>query len=123
MIYLDSCIVVYLVEKHPAFYAQLDRSLRQHAPIGFAISPLVVLECLVGPLKQGDAALGERYERFFTAVTSLPNDEAVFREAAWLRAHFGIKTPDALHLAVANRNGCMQFWTNDDAWSKSRRLR
>lgn len=99
MIYLD-CIVIYLVEKHPAFYAQLDQSLRQHASVGFAISPLVVLECLVGPLKQGDAALKERFESFFTTVTPLPNDEAVFREAARLRAHFGIKTPDALHLAV-----------------------
>ena len=114
MIYLDSCIVIYLVEKHPMLYAQLDQTLRQHASVGFAISPLVVLECLVGPLKQGDSGLLERFESFFATVMSLPNDEAVFREAARLRAHFGLKTPDALHLAVADRYGCTQFWTNDD---------
>ena len=109
MIYLDSCIVIYLVEKHPAFYERLDQALRQHASVGFAISPLVVLECLVGPLKQGDAGLLERFESFSATVMSLPNDEAVFREAARLRAHFGLKTPDALHLAVADRYGCTQF--------------
>lgn len=114
MIYLDSCIVIYLIEKHPLFYLPLDQAFRQHAQVGFAISPLVILECLVGPLKQGDNALQARFERFFMTVTHLPNDEAVFREAAQLRAHFGIKTPDALHLSVANRYGCTQFWTNDD---------
>lgn len=100
MIYLDSCVVIYLVEKHPVFYAPLDLRFRQHAAVGFAISPLVMLECLVGPLKQGDTVL---QERFFTTVTLLPCDETVFREAAQLRVRFGVKTPDALHLSVANR--------------------
>ena len=31
MIYLDSCIVIYLVEKHPLFYRPLDRQFRAHA--------------------------------------------------------------------------------------------
>lgn len=96
------------------FYASLDRQFRGHAAVGFAISPLVILECLVGPLKQRDVALQGRFESFFTTVTLLLCDETVFREAARLRAHFGIKTPDALHLSVANRYGCTQFWTNDD---------
>ena len=62
MIYLDSCIVIYLVEKHPLFYEPLDRQFRDHASLGFAISPLVVLECLVGPLQREDATLQARFE-------------------------------------------------------------
>ncbi len=118
MIYLDSCIVIYLVEKHPLFYAPLDRLFREHDPSGFAISPLVVLECLVGPLKRGDAALQTRFESFFAVVSQLPDDEAIFRGAAELRAHFGIKTPDALHLATAEHYGCTRLWTNDDRLAK-----
>jgi len=114
MIYLDSCIVIYLVEKHPVFYPLLEQKFRQNVQTGFAISPLVILECLVGPLKQGDAVLQARFERFFTTVTHLPADKTIFREAAQLRARFGVKTPDALHLSVTNRYGCIQFWTNDD---------
>ena len=95
MIYLDSCIVIYLVEKHPLFYTPLDQKFREQGASGFAISPLVILECLVGPLKRSDAALQARFESFFAVVTQLPNDEMVFRKAAELRARFGIKTPDA----------------------------
>ena len=59
-----------------------------------------------------------RFEGFFAAVAQLPNDEAVFRRAAELRARLGVKTPDALHLATAERYGCVQFWTNDDRLAK-----
>jgi len=31
-----------------------------------------------------------------------------------LRARFGLKTSDALHLATAQRHGCIALWTNDD---------
>lgn len=114
MIYLDSCIVIYLVEKHPLFYSPLDQKFREQGASGFSISPLVVLECLVGPLKQNDATLQARFESFFAVVVQLPNDETVFRKAAELRARFGIKTPDALHLATAEHYGCTRLWTNDD---------
>jgi uncharacterized protein len=58
--------------------------------------------------------LQERFERFFSLVIHLPMDEAIFIAAAAKRASFGLKTPDALHLAVAEHYGCSQFWTNDD---------
>lgn len=118
MIYLDSCIVIYLIEKHPLFYAPLDRLFREHDPSGFAISPLGMLECLVGSLKRGDTALQARFESFFAVVAQLPNDKAVFRRAAELRTHFGIKTPDALHLATAEHYGCTRLWTNYNRLAK-----
>ncbi len=118
MIYLDSCIVIYLVEKHPTFYSSIEKQFRQNAREGFAISPLVILESTVGPLKRGDTMLEKRFEQFFAATTSLDLDEAVFRKAAEKRAQFGLKTPDALHLSVAETYGCSQVWTNDDRLAK-----
>ena len=114
MIYLDSCIVIYLVEKHPVFYNPIEQHFRLNVEQGFAISPLVVLECLVGPLKRGNSELTGRFEQFFATVTLLSIDETVFRRAAEKRANFGVKTPDALHLATAEHHGCSQVWTNDD---------
>jgi uncharacterized protein len=114
MIYLDSCIVIYLVEKHPTYYTPLDTLFRQNISEGFAISPLVILECLVGPLKQNDTALQTRFEAFFQTVTVLSLDEIVFRKAAEKRASFSVKTPDALHLATAEVYECKQVWTNDE---------
>jgi predicted nucleic acid-binding protein len=43
---------------------------------------------------------------------------AVFHQAAELRAQYGLKTPDALHLATARHHGCTALWTNDNRLSK-----
>ena len=118
MIYLDSCIVIYLVEKHPIFYGPIEERFRKDAAEGFAISPLVILECVVGPLKRGDVELERRFEQFFTTATYLELNEKVFREAARKRARLGLKTPDAVHLSVAEGYGCSQVWTNDSRLSK-----
>jgi predicted nucleic acid-binding protein len=40
--------------------------------------------------------------------------DEVYFEAAQLRARFGLKTPDALHLATAQHHRCDALWTNDD---------
>ena len=117
MIYLDSCIVIYLVEKHPLFYKAVEQRFRSNVAEGFAISPLVILECLVGPLKRKDAALERRFEQFFATVTRLELNETIFRKAAEKRARLSIKTPDALHLAVAEHYGCSRVWTNDNRFA------
>lgn len=67
----------------------------------------------MGPLKNKDASLKLRYETFFSYLATLPMTSEVYHEAARIRAEFGIKTPDALHLATAKLHGCHQFYTND----------
>lgn len=117
MIYLDSCIVIYAVEQSPLFATRITQALKR-AKQPFAISPLVVSECLVAPLKRGDAAMGQRFEAFFVRSIMLSLVEADFRQAAQLRAQFSLRTPDALHVACAARHGCTQLWTNDQRLDK-----
>jgi predicted nucleic acid-binding protein len=83
------------------------------------ISPLVRLECLVAPLRWGDQVLQQRYRNFFATVTSLSIPETIYEDATILRARHLLKTPDALHLAIALHHGCEEFWTNDDRLSKA----
>ena len=85
----------------------------------FAISPLVQLECLVKPIKSGDLVLQRHYEAVFGQFVQLALTEPVFLAAAQLRAHFGLRTPDALHLACAQVHGCTALWTNDDRLAKA----
>jgi predicted nucleic acid-binding protein len=80
----------------------------------FGISPLVKCECLVAPLKRGDPVLEQAYLEFFDRFLPLEMPESVYLRAAQLRARFGIRTPDALHLASAQHHGCESMWTNDD---------
>jgi uncharacterized protein len=85
----------------------------------FAISPLVKLECLVKPLQTGDLVLHKRYESVFEQLSLLLLGDNVFLQAAQLRSRFGLKTPDALHLACAQANECRSIWTNDDRLARA----
>jgi len=51
-IYLDSCIVIYLVERHPVFSPVIQKALNNLGNVGdviLSVSPLVRLEVLVKP--------------------------------------------------------------------------
>lgn len=113
VIYLDSCIVIYAVEDDGSRGAAVRQRLADADSSIVAVSGLVTMECLVGPLRAGDLALRDHYERALANFERLPVGEAQFIRAAELRARHGLRTPDALHLAVAQSQGCDELWTND----------
>jgi uncharacterized protein len=113
VIYLDSCLVIYLVEEHPLWGASVARAIDAETEVDFAISPLVKCECLVGPIRTGNAILQQEYSQLFDEFTVLDMPESVFLRAAELRARVAIKLPDTLHLASAEHHRCDELWTND----------
>jgi uncharacterized protein len=119
LIYLDSCVVIYLVENHPLWADNIQNRMAKEELDVFAISPLVKLECLVKPLQTGDLVLQKRYESVFEQLSLFLLGDDVFLQAAQLRSRFGLKTPDALHLACAQANGCRSLWTNDDRLARA----
>jgi uncharacterized protein len=118
-VYLDTCIVIYYIERHSVYAGGIDALLKSAPPGDFCYSPLVRLECLVKPLRSKDLLLQQLYQRFFTPQLFLDMTPDIFDLAAQLRAdHAGLKTPDALHLATAQHYGCAEFWTNDERLHK-----
>jgi predicted nucleic acid-binding protein len=113
LIYLDTCLLIYLVERHPDFGARVEAALAA-SDAQFAISPLVKLECLVQPMRSGDLVRQRYFESALAELRLLPMPEPVYLAAAQLRARFNLRTPDALHLACAQQHGCDALWTNDD---------
>ena len=114
LIYLDSCLVIYLVERDPVRAPQVRQAIAENPDSSFAISALVRLECLVHPLRTGDERLKRLYDGALDRLHSLTLSDDVYVLAASLRARHGLKTPDALHLACARHYGCEALWTNDD---------
>jgi uncharacterized protein len=114
VIYLDACLVIYLTEGHSRWGEAVAFAMAEVADARFGISPLVKCECLVGPIKRGDPVLQRAYTELFDQFLTLAMPEPVYLEAAQLRARFGLKTPDALHLACAQHHRCDALWTNDD---------
>jgi predicted nucleic acid-binding protein len=113
LIYLDSCILIYLVERHPVHAVTLEAALEASAD-RFAVSPLVRFECLIQPLRSSDLVRQRIYDQLLAQLVPLPIDDSVWLAAAQLRARFNLRTPDALHLACAQLHGCEALWTNDD---------
>lgn len=116
-IYLDSCIIIYLVERHPIFASIIQSKLEALENVTLTISPLVRLEVLVKPLREKQTALINLYERFLSEQQSLTMPNPVFDVALSLRVEHNLKTPDALHLATAQYHDCKYFWTNDNRLS------
>ena len=119
MIHLDSCLVICFVEPESASHRAVTEALVAATRATMAISGLVVMECLVGPLQHRDEGLREDYERAFGAMTLLPLTRMIFERAAGLRAAHRLKTSDAIHLASALESGCDELWTDDDRLSRA----
>ncbi|WP_260856237.1 type II toxin-antitoxin system VapC family toxin [Microbacterium sp. BH-3-3-3] len=113
MIYVDSCLVIYAIERDDEIGDCTRTALaRAHEPL--ATSPLVMMEALVKPMRATDAEAQLTMWSAFDAFELLPADPDAFLDAALLRArHRGLQTADALHLAIARRAGCSALWTND----------
>ena len=118
-IYLDATIVIYLVEQVSPFAAAVEARLRQTG-IVLVASELTRLECRVKPLRLGDVNLLRNYDEFFnTAVSEItPLSADVIDRATAIRAPYGFKTPDAIHLAAAVVSGCDVFLTNDSQFDR-----
>ena len=122
-VYLDACIVIYLVEQKNDYWRSLQQHFETYVNQGhqFVVSELTRMECLTQPLRQKNALLHDAFERFFNSNTHVIADlkRPVFDLATHLRANHSLKTPDALHLAAAIHYGCHEFWTNDHRLQKA----
>lgn len=117
LVYLDANPIIYTVEKHPVFgplLRPLWAAAQSHA-IDVVSSELALLEALVLPIKNNDAALVADYELALEGadISLAPITRSILRHAATLRATIKVKTPDAIHLATAQALGCSLFITND----------
>ncbi len=117
MVFLDASPVIYLIEQPANFGPKITARVTSLLASGerLAVSDLVRMECQVGPLKANDAVLLAQYVTFFRSpdVSVLPVSPAVCDRAARIRAQYGFKPLDSLHLAAAVEHGCTLFLTND----------
>jgi predicted nucleic acid-binding protein len=117
MVFLDANPVIYLIEQPANLGSKAMARVSQLLAIGerLAVSDLVRMECQVGPLKSQDGALLAKYNTFFASpdLDVLPVSTSVCDRAAQIRAQFGFKPLDCLHLAAAVESGCTLFLTKD----------
>ncbi len=113
-IYLDAVSIIYLVENVEPYAAVMIARLDQPGTVQLC-SELTRLECRVKPLRDGEKALLTAFDSYFAHIihTVLPLSRQTINQATKLRANYGFKTPDAIHLAAAISAECDIFLTND----------
>ncbi len=102
-LFLDACVIIYLVEAAEPFHSQVLNILHQHYTGKVSVSSLSFLECCVKPMRENNSAVLYLYNQFFRAydvqVIELTTD--VIRTATELRAQYTLHTPDAIQAACA----------------------
>ena len=115
---IDSMVFIYAFENHP-IYVPLVRPILEALEKGemeAVTSTLTLAECLVQPYKKKDAILAAQYRVLFHNFPNLfiyPLTEDTADKAAFLRAQYHLKIPDAIQLATAFAAGSRSFLTND----------
>ncbi|MEH2392277.1 MAG: PIN domain-containing protein [Nostoc sp.] len=117
VIYIDTSIGIYSVEWNPNYYSLLRPLwLKFHTgEIEVVSSELILMETLVIPLKNNDTFLVNAYEELLLSenMQLIPISQFILPQAANLRATTNLKTPDAIHAAIALSVNSNQFITND----------
>jgi predicted nucleic acid-binding protein len=124
----DTSPVIYFVEANPQYDAlvtEIFQRVSNGAPLGVT-STITLSEVLVQPIIQGQTLLQREYRdlllrsrNFSTSAISATIAEL----GAELRAHYRLRTPDALQIATAIEAGCEAFLSNDAGLRRVTELR
>jgi predicted nucleic acid-binding protein len=118
-VYLDSAPLIYLIEEVAPYAAALEERLAAPTTVQIC-SDLTRLECRVKPMREGQNELLSAFDSYFEEIIAeiVALSRPLIDHATQLRAHYGFRTPDALHLAAAIAAGCDLFLTNDHQLSR-----
>ncbi len=113
-LYLDTAPVIYLVQGTEGFSDAVERAINRSG-VELIVSHLTRMECRVLPVRSGDSALLQDFDRFFSddVQETVSLDAEVMDRATTIRAEYGFSTPDAIHLASAVIGQCDIFLTAD----------
>jgi uncharacterized protein len=112
--YLDACCFIYVTEGAPAWRAAVEARLRTlPATSGLVTSRISRLECRSKPMRDRDAVLLARYDTSFANARIVEVTAAIIERATELRARYGFRSPDAIHLATAIDARVDVFLTGD----------
>jgi predicted nucleic acid-binding protein len=122
--YLDANTIIYALEGFPEF-ANLRTGLLEPLDAGAfsaVTSELTLVETVLGPRKTGNLVAERVFRTFLTPSPQLsvePVTLAVLEKVIDIRTRFGLKIPDAIHVATGILSGCTVFVTRDVAWART----
>jgi predicted nucleic acid-binding protein len=127
-LYLDANIIIYLIEAVEPFQSRIRNhifSIESQSASELITSRLSCLECRSKPLAEKNLELLGRYDQFFSRsllqLVEITPD--VIDRATTIRAQYGFKSADAIHLASGILRGADLFLTGDTRLYRCSELR
>jgi predicted nucleic acid-binding protein len=124
--YLDSNVVIRLVEGLPSTRSPLEQRLSHFLvkPQSLMTSRLTRLECRSKPLRLGAIQILAAFDQFFNGIELqiVELTASIVEYATELRAVYNLKSPDALHLSSAIQSGSAIFLTADQGLARCREI-
>lgn len=122
-VFFDTAPIIYFIEKNNRYHGAVKPiiSMLDTRQAWGVTSTITLLEVLVHPFRGGDSELAEKYKNILLTSKGLVTCEIsheISERAAFLRAQYGLKTPDAIQLSTAIINKADYFLTNDPALKK-----
>lgn len=115
----DTAPIIYFIEEHKVYGKVVDgifKLLKGNTDFLFFSSVVTLTEVLTQPLRKFRMDIVDKYRKFLLNSSSFivySIDTIIAEKAAGLRAQYGIRTPDALQIAVGIENNGSLFITND----------
>lgn len=124
---VDTPVLIYFVEENARYLSIIDPVFDRidRRVLSAFSSYITLLEVLVGPLRRNRGDIARRYRDLLLNTDGFmlfPLDRRVAEEAAEIRAAHDFRTPDAIQLATAVREGADAFLTNDAKLKRFDRL-
>jgi predicted nucleic acid-binding protein len=122
--YIDSCVWISWVEGPSEYKKTVSHAMRELAEENwtYCISDAIILEVLANPLRNQNAALVNAYQRLFEHCRNLKIPTSVFQDALSIASAENLKGMDAVHVAIAKRQGCQRFVSTDPHFARLRVL-
>ena len=119
IVFLDTAPLVYFIEGNSQYHNLLFKifDLNDKGGFSFITSSITLLEVLVKPLKEGRSDIANQYRNILTkapGIEVLDVTSSTSEIAAYLRAKYSFRTPDAIQLATSIEAGADYFLTNDN---------
>ncbi len=124
----DTAPLIYFIEEHETFGNVIDEIFKiiRDDDNYYAFSSVITLtEVLTQPLKEAKKDIVEKYRQFLLNSNNFilySVDSIIAEKAAKLRASYGVKTPDAIQLAIGIENDGTLFITNDENLKKVKEI-
>ncbi|MBI1282419.1 MAG: PIN domain-containing protein [Anaerolineaceae bacterium] len=115
---VETAPFIYYTESRPIYFDKVSAIFPRMSQGQFEIlcSVITLSETLNKPIEANDQMLISAYNSLFDdtyGLTLVSVNKNIARKAAELRAKYGLKTPDAIHMATALETHCQAFLTND----------